>query len=105
MNENPPPFEPQQPAPAPPPGGGTPPKPPSFALMFGLGVLSIPLGVGACALFQSPEPFGYLALAAFVTVFFKGYRGVFAGFVSAIGLILLVAAVICGVMGMPKFGQ
>ena len=104
MNETPPPFEPQKPDSKPVSEKYTPPpRPPSFALMFFLGILLIVGGTILCLIAQTPAPLGLAALAAFFSVFFDGYRGIFVGFVSTIGVLLLAVAIICGAMGVPNF--
>jgi hypothetical protein len=56
-----------------------------------------------CAAFRNSYPFyAGLALAA-VSLFLRGYRGVFVGFIALIGLFYLVIIVVCGAMGVPKF--
>jgi len=72
--------------------------PPSFKAMLGLGVL---LNIGSvllCLPFQHPAPFFLGALAAFISLFFEGYRGIFVGFILVIGVVLLGVAIICGSM-------
>ncbi len=71
---------------------------PNFWGMFWLGVLLVVVSCLICAPFHSPIPFGIGALAALVSLFFPGYRGIFIGFISTIGVVLLGAAVICGAM-------
>jgi hypothetical protein len=43
------------------------------------------------------------ALGALVSLFCKGWRGIFVGFVATIGLVYLALIVICGAMGNPHF--
>jgi 4-hydroxybenzoate polyprenyltransferase len=73
-------------------------KPLSFGFMIVLGILLLVLACGACALFQNAVPFWVGVVAAVLTLFFKGYRGVFVGFAGTVGVVLLVAAIICGAM-------
>jgi hypothetical protein len=64
--------------------------------MFFLGI-GLLIGSGfLCAGVQAPWPLFWGALAAFVSVFFRGWRGVFAGYAAAIGLAVLVVIIICG---------
>ena len=85
--------------PEPTPGQTNPPaNPPNFWGMFGLGVLLVIISCAMCAPFQSPIPFGFGAFAALLSLFFQGYRGIFIGFISTIGVVLLGSAVICGAM-------
>jgi len=96
MNDPVPPiYPPPSPAPAPRPPD-PPPDPPNFWLMFGLGGFLVIASCGTCALVQSIIPFWIGSVVAFVSVFFQGYRGIFIGFVSTIGVILLAAAIVCG---------
>jgi len=99
MNENPPPSESEPPkSTRPPTEYWAPPEPPNFWAMFGLGVLLVIVSCIICAPFQSPVPFGFGFLVAFCSLFFPGYRGIFIGFISTIGVVLLGTAVICGAM-------
>ena len=75
-----------------------PPEPPSFWLMFFLGFILFILVAVMSGGTQSLVPFIIGALGAFISVFFKGYRGLFAGFASVIGLVLLIFVVVCGPM-------
>ena len=68
---------------------------PSFAAMLGLGVLLNIVSVLLCLPFQSPAPFILGALAAFIFLFFEGYRGIFVGFILTVGLILLGTIIFC----------
>ena len=86
--------------PAPPPGPAKPPLP--FWGMFGLGIALLVASCLLCALFQNPSPVGWSALAAFIMLFIRGYRGIFLGYLAGIGVALLVAAIICGIMGAPR---
>jgi hypothetical protein len=98
MNEElPPPYDPERPEPPSilPPGT---PEPPSFWGMFGLGTLLIILSCLLCAAFGNPLPLGMGAFVAIGSLFFNGRRGIFIGFVSTIGVCLLIAAIACGAM-------
>ncbi len=75
-----------------------PPDPPNFWGRFGLGVLLVILSFGISVPFQSPLPFGLGFLVALCSLFFQGYRAIFIGFISTIGVVLLGSAVICGAM-------
>ena len=77
---------------------GPPPEPPNFWAMVGLGVLLVIISCILYAPFQNPAPFGFGFLVVFGSLFFPGYRGIFIGFISTIGVVLLGAAVICGAM-------
>ena len=73
------------------------PKPPSFVAMFGLGIGLFIVSILLCIPFQSPTVFGFGALGAFVTLFFKGYRGIFVGYISTLGIVLLGAIAYCSI--------
>ncbi len=74
---------------------GAPPKPPGFGAMFALGIVLFILSIALCIPFQSPTVFLLGAAGAFVTVFFKGYRGIFVGYISTLGLVLLGTIIYC----------
>jgi len=96
MNENPPPFDPEQPQSTPPPTQYEPPRtPPSFAAMFGLGILLNIVSALLCIPFRSLTPFILGAVGAFISLFFEGYRGISVGFISTVGLILLGTIIYC----------
>jgi hypothetical protein len=69
---------------------------PPFWAMFGLGVFLLIASCLLCAPFNGPTPFFVGGVAAIVSLFFRGYRGIFVGFVVTIGLIMLALVVICG---------
>ncbi len=96
-------------APHPPPAPEPPPQRPEADSSPGIGC-TIPLGLAllvlsclACVAFRSPAPFFVGALGALVSLFCKGWRGIFVGFVATIGLVYLALIVICGAMGNPHF--
>jgi hypothetical protein len=96
MNENiptPPPADPEPNRPPP-----TPDERPGFWAMFGLGIGLLVVSCILCGLFQHPFPLLIGALGAFGSLFSSRYRGIFIGYVSTIGIALLVTAVICGAM-------
>jgi hypothetical protein len=93
MNEEPPANMPPAPA-GPPPNL---PKPPNFWLMFALGGGGLVVAGGACAMFNSFTLLMLAGIGAVVSLFFKGYRGIFVGMVATVGLVLLALAVICGI--------
>ncbi|HEV3271754.1 MAG TPA: hypothetical protein VGZ93_06180 [Candidatus Methylacidiphilales bacterium] len=72
-----------------------PPKTPSFGAMFALGIVLFILSIALCIPFQSPTVFFLGAAGAFVTVFFKGYRSIFVGYISTLGLVLLGIIIYC----------
>jgi len=74
-----------------------------FGVMFVLGIGLVIVSGIFCLLSQSPVPLGLGALVALVTLFINGWRGVFVGFVTVIGILLLGIVVICGAMGVPDF--
>jgi len=82
----------QKPAPLPPP------EPPSFWLMFFLGIILVICSAFASGGMQSPVPFFLLAAGAVLSLFFQGYRGLFVGFATVLGLVFLVLVVVCGPM-------
>ena len=96
MNENPQPSESE-------PSKSTPPSTkyeaprtlPSFAAMFGFGILLNIVSALLCIPFRNPTVFLLGAAGAFVFLFFKGYRGIFVGFISTVGLILLGTIIYC----------
>ena len=95
MNENLPPIDPEsQNPPTLPPKFETPRTTPHFGAMFALGVVLIIISTLLC-IALGPVPFLIGAVAAFVTLFFKGYRGVFVGYISTLGLILLGTIIYC----------
>jgi hypothetical protein len=81
------------------PGPDQIPAPPSrqskFAAMFGLGIVLIVVSVLVCRFFQSPVPFLGGTLIAFLSLFFRGYRGIFVGYISCVGLALLGTIIYC----------
>jgi hypothetical protein len=98
MSEIIPPSEPQKMPEMPSTQIDPPPNPPNFWSMFGLGVLLVIISCILCAPFKSPLPFGVGAFIALISLCFQGYRGIFIGFLTTIGVVLLGAAVICGAM-------
>ncbi len=100
MSENLPPSE--TPAPKPDLPQRSPPEL-GFGVMFVLGIGLVIVSGIFCLLSQSPAPLGLGALVALVTLFISGWRGVFVGFVTVIGILLLAVVVICGAMGTPDF--
>jgi len=94
MNEDQPPFPPSKPAQIH-PLSEPPPSSPHFGLMFLLGIVLIFLSWGLCYLMQNPMPFLFIGMGAFCTLFFKGYRGIFVGFITTVGVILLGAIIYC----------
>jgi hypothetical protein len=80
------------------PAKNQPRKGPPLALMILAGVLLF--GLMLTVLFapdlrQSPVPYAVAIIGAFVSVFFKGYRGIFIGFFATMGVVILVAVVVC----------
>jgi len=63
--------------------------------MFLLGIVLIFVAWGLSYLLQNPMPFFFTGIGAFFTVFFKGYRGIFVGFITTIGVVLLGAIIYC----------
>jgi hypothetical protein len=98
MNEEPPSeFDPPPPlAPMPPRPPRGPDDPPPFGLMFLLGIILFILAAGICLPAKNPGPFIIGALLAFFSVFFRGWRGLFVGFLAVFGLLVLTVIVICG---------
>ncbi len=97
-----PPSDPTEPKPAPKsPEVSSPGSTPSPMMATGLGALLFIISILLCIV--SPIFFLLGFLGAFVCLFLKGYRCVFAGFILMIGVILLGMAVICGIMGTPNF--
>jgi hypothetical protein len=96
MNE---PLSPPEPEPPKPPSSAfkpePPPDPPNFWAMLGLGVALNIVTLLVCLPAQSPMPFIFAALGAFISVFFRGYRGIFVGFVGTFGVILLSIVIYC----------
>jgi hypothetical protein len=96
-DETPSPFPPTSPKPEKPRGESREPyDAPNFWLMFGLGVLLLIVSCLLCAPTQSPVPFIGGAVLASTSLGFRGYRGIFAGFLATIGLVFLVLIIICG---------
>jgi len=95
MNENLPPANTPPTFIVPPP----PPKPPNFWLMFAIGIGVLIASWGLCFLAQQPTPALLGFIGAIVTLFFKGYRGIFIGYIASIGLGLLILAIMCGMGG------
>ena len=103
MNENLPPSLPPEPGSSRDPAQIPPPPPPpsgraNFWKMFGAGIGLVVVSWIACIATGHPTPFGVGFVLAVVSLFFPGRRGIFIGFVSSIGVALLVAAIICGAM-------
>lgn len=65
--------------------------------MFGMGIVLFFVSILLCIPFQSPTVFGIGAIGAFVTLFIKGYRGIFVGYISTLGIVLLGAIAYCSV--------
>ena len=102
MNENP--SGPGSPGPQPPIKKDSDlPKRPSFGLMFGLGVLFVIVSAVFCAATGSITPLCLTGILAFMSLFFRGYRGFFAGAATVVGVVLLGLAIFCGATGMPNF--
>ncbi len=102
MNEEPPSeFEPSPPMP--PHRGRDPYSPPPFWLMFFLGIGLLILSCVLSGVCNSGVPVSLGALTAFVSFFFRGWRGIGAGYLATVGLAILAVIVICGVMGAPRF--
>ena len=98
MNENLPPSQPEESKPPTlPTKSDTSSKPPSFGVLFAIGIGLFIGSILLCIPFQSPTVFGFGAVAAFVTLFVKGYRGVFVGYISTLGIVLLGAIVYCSI--------
>ncbi len=87
----PPPFDPAQ---LPPPPSD--PETPSIWPKFWLGVLLNLVSVGICFACMNPLPFCLAGLIAFVLLFFSRYRLIFIGFLTTIGVVLLVSLIACG---------
>jgi len=64
--------------------------------MFFLGIGLLAGSACLCAAVQTPWPLFLGLLTAFVSVFFRGWRGIFVGYVVAIGLTVLVLIMMCG---------
>jgi hypothetical protein len=77
------------------PSGGTPPKSegPGTGLCIGMGVLLCVVSTALCLL-MPPIALAGLAVAI-ATLFVKGYRGVFLGFILTIGVVLLGTIIYC----------
>ena len=73
--------------------------------MFIFGIALFILSCAVCVGLQSSVPLYICAIGAFVSVFFRGYRGIFIGFVIPIGLYFVAVVVICGAMGVPRYSQ
>ncbi len=71
-------------------------EPPDFWIMFFLGIGLFVASGFACFGTQNMVPVLLAALTAFLSVFFRGWRGIFAGYFTAIGLVVLAFIVICG---------
>ena len=74
------------------------PKGPDFHLMVTFGILLIFISCVLCVPARSLYPLGIGGAAAFVSIPFRGYRGIFVGFIGTIGALLLCSAIICGGM-------
>ena len=74
----------------------------SLFWMITLGVILL-LGTAAIGIQSSRMlnliPFGLAALASFVSVFFKAYRGIFFGFYITLGVVILAAILIYFIAG------
>jgi hypothetical protein len=68
---------------------------PSFVGMFFIGIFIAIFSIPLCIPFQSPAPFIFGFFLAFISLFGKGYRGIFLGFVTTIGLSLLCIVLWC----------
>jgi hypothetical protein len=66
--------------------------------MFFLGVSLFFVSCALCYPAQNPLPFYVIGLGAFISVSFAGYRGIFIGFVTTIGVILLGLVITCGAL-------
>jgi hypothetical protein len=69
---------------------------PPFWAMFVLGMGLFILSGILCAMAQSAAPLSIGALLALISVFFRGWRGIFAGYLTVIGILVLAVIVICG---------
>ena len=72
-------------------------KPPNFWLMFALGGGGLVVACVACAMFNSITLLILAGIGSVVSLFFKGYRGIFVGMAATVGLALLALAVFCGI--------
>jgi hypothetical protein len=100
--ELPPPLPDQDPKKAPPPA---PNAPPLWAMIV-VGLFLFGLSVGLFCLVQNSvvrlTPFLLTLLGTTVTLFFRGYRGIFFGFYIALGISLLIAVAVCfGIVSSP----
>ena len=86
--QQPPPFDPAHLPPLP--------KPPSIWPKFWLGVLLNVVSVGISFVCLNPIPFCIAGLVAFVLLFFSRYRLIFIGFLTTIGVALLLSLITCG---------
>ena len=93
----PPPFTNLPPLP-PVPQSSPPSKPPHFGWMLVLGIVLNLVSFGLCFLVQNPAPIFIIGAGTFVSVFYDGYRGIFIGFITTIGVALLVSLVVCGAL-------
>jgi MFS family permease len=80
-------------------------EPPNFWLMFFLGFLLLLFSGLLCGAFNSPIPAGLGLIGAIVSIFFRGWRGIFAGYFGTIGLIALAVIIICGTGLVPPFRE
>lgn len=101
MNDEPPsPLPPSAPMPPTEPS-----SPPPFWAMFFLGIGVLVLSGFACVGLGSPVPLLIGAVTAFVSSFFRGWRGIGAGYLATIGLIILAVIVVCGTGLVPPFHE
>jgi hypothetical protein len=80
-------------------------KGPPFWGMFVLGIGVLFLSGIACVMFQGSAPLFLGAAAAFVSLFFRGWRGVGVGYLAIVGLIILTVIVVCGTGIVPPFRE
>jgi hypothetical protein len=82
-------------------------SPPPLPLMIVAGVFLFGISVAIPFLVRDSvarfAPFSLALIGAFVTVFFKGYRGIFFGFFIALGVSILAAVAVCfGLLSGPQ---
>jgi hypothetical protein len=71
-------------------------EPPNFWLMCGVGIVVLVVSGLLCGACDSVLPAAIGLFVAVTSIFFRGWRGIFAGYFGVIGLAVLALIVICG---------
>jgi 4-hydroxybenzoate polyprenyltransferase len=74
-------------------------EPVSFWAMFALGIGLVIISIVSCLMFNHPFPLFIGGAVALGSLFFDGWRGIFVGAATLIGVVVLGVVIVCGSMG------